>query len=121
VVSDERCELLCLDLDHAEALRVALPGDDALRARAEVLRALGDPTRLRIAHALSVGDELCVCDLAWIVGSSQGLVSHHLRQLRSAGLVTSRRDGKLVMYRLADTGQRVLATVVAPAVEVDPV
>ena len=117
-MSDDRCELLCLDLDHAEALRVALPSAEVVRERAEVLRALGDPTRLRVAHALSVGDELCVCDLAWIVGSSQGLVSHHLRQLRSAGLVTSRRDGKLVMYRLAETGQRVLATVAA---EADPV
>ncbi|MGW5745350.1 ArsR/SmtB family transcription factor [Amycolatopsis sp. NPDC003861] len=120
-MSDDSCELLCLDLDHAEALRVALPPDEVLLARAEVMRALGDPTRLRIAHALAVGDELCVCDLAWIVGSSQGLVSHHLRQLRSAGLVTSRRDGKLVMYRLTETGQRVLATVGNQATEVDPV
>lgn len=100
---------------------MALPSDAMLQARAEVLRTLGDPTRLRIAHALSVGDELCVCDLAWIVGSSQGLVSHHLRQLRSAGLVTSRRDGKLVMYRLAEAGRQVLTTVAAPMAAVDPV
>ncbi|MET8845974.1 metalloregulator ArsR/SmtB family transcription factor [Amycolatopsis sp. NPDC004625] len=120
-MSDDQCDLLCLDLDYAEALRTSLPGDEALRGRAELLRALGDPTRLRIAHALLAGDELCVCDLAWIVGSSQGLVSHHLRQLRSAGLATSRRDGKLVMYRLTDTGRHVLALAGAPMKEADPV
>lgn len=118
-MSDDRCDLLCLDLDHAEALRTTLPGEVVLRQRAEVLRALGDPTRLRIAHALLTGDELCVCDLAWIVGSSQGLVSHHLRQLRSAGLAESRRDGKLVMYRLTGSGQHVLA--LSAAAEADPV
>jgi DNA-binding transcriptional ArsR family regulator len=121
-MSDDQCELLCIDFDHAEALRTALPAAEELMRRAERLRALGDPTRLRIAHALHVGDELCVCDLAWIVGSSQGLVSHHLRQLRSAGLVGSRRDGKLVMYRLSLTGHQVLDTVAASATpEVDPV
>ncbi|QWF76803.1 ArsR/SmtB family transcription factor [Amycolatopsis sp. CA-230715] len=116
-MSDDQCDLLCLDLDHAEALRTTLPGEAVLRQRADVLRALGDPTRLRIAHALLAGDELCVCDLAWIVGSSQGLVSHHLRQLRSAGLAESRRDGKLVMYRLTGAGQHLLAL----AAEADPV
>lgn len=116
----DRCELLCIDFDHAEGLRTALPPMDELTLRAERLRALGDPTRLRIAHALHVGDELCVCDLAWIVGSSQGLVSHHLRQLRSAGLVASRRDGKLVMYRLNATGHRLLDAAVGTVVEGEP-
>ena len=118
MVTDDRCELLCIDFDHAEALRVGLPDQSLLTRGAERLRALGDPTRLRIAHALLVGDELCVCDLAWIVGSSQGLVSHHLRQLRSAGLAESRRDGKLVMYRLSAAGHQVLGLVAAaPAPE----
>jgi DNA-binding transcriptional ArsR family regulator len=115
-MSDDRCELLCIDFDHAEALRAALPSAEEIVLRAERLRALGDQTRLRIAHALHVGDELCVCDLAWIVGSSQGLVSHHLRQLRSAGLVDSRRDGKLVMYRLNPTGHQLLAAAVGATV-----
>ncbi|WP_024873816.1 ArsR/SmtB family transcription factor [Saccharomonospora piscinae] len=119
-MSDDRCELLCIDFDHAERLRATLPQFDEVTRRAERLRALGDPTRLRIAQALHVGDELCVCDLAWIVGSSQGLVSHHLRQLRSADLVTSRRNGKLVMYRLNTEARRLLIAVAAPATEVDP-
>ncbi|MQA08973.1 MAG: metalloregulator ArsR/SmtB family transcription factor [Pseudonocardiaceae bacterium] len=120
-MSDDRCELLCIDFDHAETLRTRLPDADELEAQALRLRALGDPTRLRLVHALPAGDELCVCDLAWIVGSSQGLVSHHLRQLRSAGLVASRRDGKLVMYRLSRLGRQLLTPVTAEAAAVDPV
>ncbi|MEV7555070.1 metalloregulator ArsR/SmtB family transcription factor [Amycolatopsis sp. NPDC089917] len=120
-MGEDRCELLCIDFDHVEGLRTALPPADELTRRAEKLRALGDPTRLRIAHALHIGDELCVCDLAWIVGSSsQGLVSHHLRQLRSAGLVDSRRDGKLVMCRLNTTGHRLLDAAVGTIVEGEP-
>lgn len=120
-MSVDRCELLCIDFDHAESLRAALPEADPLDRQATRLRALGDPTRLRIAHALLVGTELCVCDLAWIVGSSQGLVSHHLRQLRAAGLVSSRRDGKLVMYRLAPSADQLLSATTVREVEADPV
>ncbi|OZM70669.1 transcriptional regulator [Amycolatopsis antarctica] len=119
-MSDDRCDLLCIDFDHAEALRAALPTAEEVALRAERMRALGDQTRLRIAHALHVGEVLCVCDLAWIVGSSQGLVSHHLRQLRSAGLVDSRRDGKLVMYRLNPTGHHLLDAVAGTLAQEEP-
>jgi DNA-binding transcriptional ArsR family regulator len=112
-MTDAGCDLLCIDFDHAESLRAALPLADEISIAAERLRGLGDQTRLRIANALHVGDELCVCDLAWIVGSSRGLVSHHLRQLRSAGLAESRRDGKLVMYRLTAVGHRLLEVILA--------
>lgn len=74
-------------------------------------KALSDPTRLMLAAALGEGGELCVCDLAWISGRSQGLVSHHLRTLRSSGLVRSRRDGKLVMYELTVDGRSLLSAV----------
>ena len=72
----------------------------------------GDSTRLRIAAALLQGAELCVCDTAWVVGASQALVSHHLRQLRTVGVVTSRRDGRMVMYQLSDRGRAVLSVLV---------
>ena len=78
---------------------------------AERARALSDPTRLVLAAALREGGELCVCDLAWISGRAQNLVSHHLRWLRSHGLVVSRRDGKLVMYSLTDEGRSLLGAV----------
>lgn len=92
-----------------------MPADDDVRPAADRARALADPTRLRIARALHVGDELCVCDLAWVCSASQNLVSHHVRQLRTAGLTASRRDGKLVMYRLTETGQALLSLLLADA------
>ncbi|MEE2056694.1 ArsR/SmtB family transcription factor [Rhodococcus artemisiae] len=108
----DTCDLLCLDLPHAERIRTELPTLATVEPAAAAARALGDPTRLRIATALRAGDELCVCDLAWVVGQAQNLVSHHLRQLKSAGLVTSRRQGRLVMYTLTTRGTALVDAVV---------
>jgi len=105
---DDRCELLCLDLAKAEALR-ARRLDEGLAGRlAGQAKALADPTRLTLIAALSEGGELCVCDLAWVLERAENLVSHHVRLLRAAGLVTSRRDGKMVMYSLTDRGCELL-------------
>ncbi|MGB3484275.1 MAG: metalloregulator ArsR/SmtB family transcription factor [Mycobacterium sp.] len=104
--SADTCELLCIDLPHAESIRASLQESDTVQAAAHVARALSDPTRLMIATALNLGDELCVCDIAWVVGMAQNLVSHHLRQLRNADMVTSRRNGKLVMYQLTTLGKQ---------------
>jgi DNA-binding transcriptional ArsR family regulator len=117
-MSGDACDLLCLDLPHAEAVRAQLAGEDRARVLANQAKALGDPTRLRIAAALQLGEELCVCDLAWITELSQNLVSHHVRVLRTADLATSRRNGKLVMYRLTEAGTRLLAAVIG---SVEPV
>lgn len=115
MVVDDRCDLLCIDLPVAEAIRArTLERAQALHHAAERARGLADPTRLSLAAALAESDELCVCDLAWIAGRSQNLVSHHLRALRSHGLVASRRDGKMVMYSLTGDG-RALLTAVLPA------
>jgi len=109
---DDRCDLLCIDLPLAEAIRAhTLEHTDAFRIAAERARGLADPTRLSLAASLAEADELCVCDLAWIAGRSQNLVSHHLRALRSHGLVTSRRDGKMVMYALSAEGRALLGAV----------
>jgi DNA-binding transcriptional ArsR family regulator len=115
-VADERCDLLCLDLPKAERIRGELPGPDALAATADAAKALTDPTRLAIALSLRAGGECCVCDLAWIVGRNEKLVSHHLRLLKAAGAATSRRDGRMVLYALTDHGARLLGAVV-PVVE----
>ena len=107
MMADDRCELLCLDLPRAEAIRTRL--DVAAAGRAAVTaKALGDPTRLTIAMALREGEELCVCDLGWITMRAENLVGHHLRALRSAGLADSRRDGKIVFYSLTADGLRLL-------------
>lgn len=119
----DRCDLLCLDVPHAERIRASLPNLERVEAAATAARALSDPTRLMIATALCSGDELCVCDMAWVVGAAQNLVSHHLRQLKNAGMVSSRRSGKLVMYRLTERGTQLTNAVVTslPAQEVDRV
>lgn len=109
--SADACDLLCLDLPHAESIRAAVPDHATVQAAAAAARGLGDGTRLSIAAALATGEELCVCDMAWVVGLSQGLVSHHLRQLKNASLVSSRRQGKLVMYRLTERGRQLTASV----------
>lgn len=100
--------MLCLDLVKAEELRGRMLTAEHADGAAGRARALGDPTRLVIAAAMRDGDELCVCDLSWIVARSQNLVSHHVRQLRDAGLASSRRDGKLVMYSMTDVGRAML-------------
>lgn len=105
------CELLCLDLPQARAIRSTLPDLHLAQERADVAKAMSDPTRLRIATALAVGDELCVYDLSWVCELAQNLVSHHVRALRQAGAATSRRDGKMVLCRLTDVGHAVLDAV----------
>jgi DNA-binding transcriptional ArsR family regulator len=113
---DDRCDLLCLDLDVAERLRLErLPQSDAELA-ARRAGALADPTRLTIASALAGTDELCVCDLAWIIERAPNLVSHHLRALRAAGLVRSRRDGKMILYALSAEGAALLDTVLVETI-----
>ena len=115
---DERCDLLCVDAPRAEEIRQTLLGDGEAQKAADRARALSDPTRLSLATALREGGELCVCDLSWIAERKQALVSHHLRTLRSEGLVSSRRDGKLVMYSLTDEGRSLLSAVLGEEAEV---
>lgn len=103
-MADDRCDLLCIDLPRAEVIRQHLH-TDAIEAAALRAKALGDPTRLTLAVALRDGDELCVCDLAWIAGRAENLVGHHLRALRTAGIAASRREGKIVFYTLTDAGR----------------
>ncbi|MGY1749432.1 ArsR/SmtB family transcription factor [Modestobacter sp. SYSU DS0511] len=109
---DDACDLLCLDLPHAEEVRARLLPADRSTSAAERAKALADPTRLRVAAALAAGGELCVCDLAWVTELAQNLVSHHLRRLRAAGLADARRDGKLAMYRLTPAGTALLTALV---------
>ena len=76
---------------------------------AETFKVLGDPTRLRIVHALS-RDELCVCDIATVLGVEQSVVSHSLRALRQMRLVRYRKEGKIAYYTLDDDHIAALVT-----------
>lgn len=90
-----------LDLEKVRRAREEMKPAEAVLLLAETFRALGDPNRLRLVHALA-RSELCVHDLAVALGMSQSAVSHSLRVLRQLRLVRSRKDGKTIYYRLDD-------------------
>jgi len=96
-----RCEALHPQGEAASLVRQALVDQETAAAVAETFKVLGDPTRVRILDALGRA-ELCVCDLATLLGSSESAVSHQLRLLRTLRLVRSRRSGRLVFYALDD-------------------
>jgi DNA-binding transcriptional ArsR family regulator len=84
-----------------EAARAALPGDGCVDRATTLLKLVGDPTRLRLLSALKTR-ELCVCDLAAVVGLSESAVSHQLRVLRAGRVVAFRKQGRVAYYRLLD-------------------
>src|SRR5919107_3833894 len=98
---DDVCDLVQIDLARVRKLRSELVAPDAVQGLADTFSALADPTRVRILDVLSHG-ELCVCDLAAVLGLSQSAVSHQLRLLRGLRLVKPRRDGRIVFYSLDD-------------------
>ena len=99
--SDEVCDLVHIDPARVAKLRAVLVSGDDVAGLADTFSALGDPTRVRILDALSHG-ELCVCDLAAVLGLTQSAVSHQLRLLRGLRLVRPRRDGRMMFYALDD-------------------
>ena len=99
------CQVQCVNQEKVDAARAALPAAQTLSGLTEFLRALGDLTRLQIICALGaegVG-ELCVCDLATLVGVSDSAVSHSLRTLRQLGVVRYRKAGKVAYYTMDDS------------------
>ncbi len=101
VAAADACDVFVADAAKVERVRASLIGARHVEALAETFRVLGDPTRVRILDALSRA-ELCVCDLATLLGLSESAVSHQLRLLRSLRLVRPRRDGRMVFYALDD-------------------
>jgi len=106
-VRDAECSVDVTDAETVTRVRASLSGQARIDRTTAIFSSLSDPTRFRMLEALSLG-ELCVCDLAEIVGVSQSGVSHQLRLLRDRGLVAYRRDGQRAVYRLADEHVRVL-------------
>jgi ArsR family transcriptional regulator, lead/cadmium/zinc/bismuth-responsive transcriptional repressor len=96
-----QCEIPLVHHDAVEAALFGRAGEDEVTYLADTFQMLASPTRLRIVEALSVR-ELCVCDLAAVVGVSQSAVSHQLRQLRQMRIVRYRKDGRMAYYRLDD-------------------
>ncbi len=103
---EDRYNVECCDFIHAhedivEKVRGTMPGEDTLYDLTELFRIFADSTRVRILYVLEES-EMCVCDLAALLGMTQSAISHQLRALKNARLVKARRDGKTVFYSLAD-------------------
>ena len=103
---EDRYNVECCEFMHAhdeivERVRKKMPGEDTLYDLTELFRIFGDSTRIRILYVLFEA-EMCVCDIAVLLGMTQSAISHQLRALKNARLVSSRREGKTVFYALAD-------------------
>ncbi|KRC84350.1 MULTISPECIES: helix-turn-helix transcriptional regulator [Intrasporangiaceae] len=99
---------------HPEKVALATdnaPGVEELARVTSVFKLLGDPTRARMLYALLEAGELCVCDLAAATGTAETTVSQALRLLRASAVVTGRREGRNIYYRLSDAHVRLLLDV----------
>ena len=101
MIRDDACDVFHLHPGKVAALKRGLMADGSVAALAETFKLLGDATRVRILDALS-RSELCVCDIARLVGLTESAVSHQLRLLRGMRVVRQRRDGRMVFYSLDD-------------------
>lgn len=101
LIQEDGCLVRMVHLDRVIKARDEAIPEKELDRLVLIYKALGDPTRLRIAMALK-NDEMCVCDLAALLGISESAVSHQLRRLRELALVKNRRDGQVLYYSLDD-------------------
>ncbi|RYG71483.1 transcriptional regulator [Lentibacillus lipolyticus] len=95
----DSCDTICYDEALVQRMQ---PEVEKVNGVELIFKALSDATRMKIAYALTLEKELCVCDVANIIGSTTATASHHLRLLRNMKLAKYRKEGKLVFYSLAD-------------------
>ncbi len=113
VVDADDCAVRSVDAAKVAAAKGrALPSADVDRIT-ELFRLIGEPTRVRLLYALVEAGEMCVCDLAAVVDAPETSVSHALRLMRMAGIVRTRRDGRMIFYSLTDAHVRLLLDVTA--------
>ena len=103
----ELCEEHHVHPDLLAHMKLEMPDEGSLYDLAELFKVFGDSTRIRILYVL-FESELCVCDIAELLGMSQSAISHQLRVLKQARLVRARREGKTVFYFLADDHVRTI-------------
>ena len=101
-LTSDRCEVECIHPEHVAPLLGKVVSASDADELAAIFELLADPTRARLLHALTLADELCVCDLALLLGRSESALSHQLRLLRDRRVVSRRKAGRIVYYRLAD-------------------
>ena len=95
------CDFLFVHQDIVDRVNSAMPGEEELFDLAELFKVFGDSTRIKILYLLFEA-EMCVCDIAQLLGMTQSAISHQLRSLKQSKLVKARREGKTVFYSLAD-------------------
>lgn len=111
VVGLDGCAVACVHPEKVAHVVANAPDIAELARLTGVFKLLGDPTRTRLLYALLEAGELCVCDLAAATGTLEATVSQALRLLRASGVVTGRRQGRNVFYRLSDAHIRMLLDV----------
>ena len=109
-MNQELCERRIIHEDRLGIAREYLQSYKELESMSDLFKAMADPGRLKILLALS-GQEMCVCDLAALLGVSESAASHQIRILRTMNLVKNRRDGQVLYYRLVDDHVMQLADV----------
>ena len=97
----ETCEIYCYNEEKVNQVQQDLNAVD-ISGAAKMLKVIADENRAKIVYALCQEDELCVCDLANIIGATVATTSHHLRTLHKQGVVRFRKEGKLAFYTLDD-------------------
>ncbi|MBM7661503.1 DNA-binding transcriptional ArsR family regulator [Bacillus mesophilus] len=110
MAKEDICEITCYDSDKVNRVKQELTHQNT-NGVAKIYKALADDTRIKVAYALCLEEELCVCDVANIIGSTTATASHHLRLLRNMGLAKYRKEGKLVFYSLDDDHVRQLVKI----------
>ncbi|NLG17644.1 MAG: winged helix-turn-helix transcriptional regulator [Fibrobacter sp.] len=95
------CDSRIIHQDIVQKVRKDLPSSESIMDTADFFSVLGDSTRMSILYALSKS-EMCGCDISALLNMTQSAVSHQMRVLKQARLVTYRREGKIVYFRLAD-------------------
>ena len=103
----ECCDFYQVHEDVVKSVREKMPDEDRLYDLAEVFKVFGDSTRIKILYVLSES-EMCVCDIAQLLGMTQSAISHQLQVLKKSKLVKYRREGKTVFYSLADDHVRTI-------------
>ena len=111
VIGLDGCAVECVHPDKVALVVANTPDAGELSRVTGVFKLLGDPTRVRLLYALLEAGELCVCDLAASTGTMETTVSQALRLLRASGVVSGRRQGRNVFYRLSDAHIRMLLDV----------
>ena len=109
-MTSDRCEIRSVDQEKVEEAKRRLLDDEVYTNLAETFAALADSNRAKIIYSL-IEQELCVCDIACVIGISESAVSQHLRILRTLRLVKQRKDGRMMYYSLNDDHIRTLLDV----------